>query len=471
MVLPEGEVTKLNIPKKSQNFEEFWNQNENLIKEKDALPFQIQSKHNFIQSKAEESQLENILNNPGLVHLAENIFGNLSDEKAEICRDINQSSKQLLGNPIFWLRKFKSLSQENQKDWIKLIKPVWKSKKIQAIISYLQWSFKEEPKVDLPCYTRPDVQDDFREGIMECCKQAELYDEDLEKVKILAPLTDNPNAPNEDGITPIHWAAGYGYTDIVKVLASFTASPNAPNPDGATPIHVAAETGQTQIIKILAPLTDNPNAPDDDRDTPIHLAAGNGYTEIVKILAPLLRNPNAPNKDGVTPIHEAADRGYTEIVKFLAPLTDNPNVSDKDGETPIYVAAKHGHTEIVTFLAPLTDNPNASDEDGETPIYVAAKYGHTEIVKFLAPLTDNPNASDKDRETPIYVAAKYGHTEIVKFLAPLTDNPNAPNNYGNTPTSGAKNAEICRILETFITSRKSNVEPSEKTSMKRPKKI
>jgi len=53
----------------------------------------------------------------------------------------------------------------------------------------------------------------------------------------------------------------------------------------------------------------------------------------------------------------------------------------------------------------------------------------------------------------------------------LTDNPNAPNNYGNTPTSGAKNAEICRILETFITSRKRNAEPSEKTSMKRQKYI
>ena len=407
MVLPEGEVTKLNIPKKSQNFEEFWNQNENLIKEKDALPFQIQSKHNFIQSKAEESQLENILNNPGLVHLAENIFGNLSDEKAEICRDINQSSKQLLGNPIFWLRKFKSLSQENQKDWIKLIKPVWKSKKIQAIISYLQWSFKEEPKVDLPCYTRPDVQDDFREGIMECCKQAELYDEDLDMVKILAPLTDNPNAPNEDGITPIHWAAGYGYTDIVKVLASFTASPNAPNPDGATPIHVAAETGQTQIIKILAPLTDN---------------------------------PNAPNEDGKTPIHGAAYRGNIEILKILASLTDNPNTPDKEGLTPIYWAAENNYPEIVKILAPLTENPN-------TPLY------------------DN---SDSPGWTPIHIAACNGHTEIIMILAPLTNNPNVPDKDGRTPFDMAKNEEICRILEFFTQSKKRKLaEPPKPQSTKR----
>ena len=84
---------------------------------------------------------------------------------------------------------------------------------------------------------------------------------------------------------------------------------------------------------------------------------------------------------------------------------------------------------------------------------------------------NTPYSPNRDGDTPIHSAARHGHTEIVKILIPLTDNPNAPNNYGNTPTSGAKNAEICRILETFITSRKRNAEPSEKTSMKRQKNI
>ena len=38
-------------------------------------------------------------------------------------------------------------------------------------------------------------------------------------VKILVPLTDNPNAANEDGETPIYWAARWGHTEIVKILA------------------------------------------------------------------------------------------------------------------------------------------------------------------------------------------------------------------------------------------------------------
>ena len=112
------------------------------------------------------SSMEKILNNPGLVHLAENIFGNLNDANVEDCGQINQSSKQILANPIFWLRKFTTaLSKKNQNDWIKVIQSVENSEKEKAIISYLQWNLKKEASEDLPCYTSPAVQVDFRKRI------------------------------------------------------------------------------------------------------------------------------------------------------------------------------------------------------------------------------------------------------------------------------------------------------------------
>ena len=57
-------------------------------------------------------------------------------------------------------------------------------------MSYLQWELKKEDLVDLPCYSSPAVQDDFRKRIFEFCKKfrSELSDEDIEIVKILAPL-------------------------------------------------------------------------------------------------------------------------------------------------------------------------------------------------------------------------------------------------------------------------------------------
>ena len=66
-------------------------------------------------------------------------------------------------------------------------------------------------------------------------------------------MTDNPNAPNKDGDTPILEAAFFGHTEIVEILAPLTANPNAPNRTGKTPIGLASCKGHTEIIKLLAP--------------------------------------------------------------------------------------------------------------------------------------------------------------------------------------------------------------------------
>ena len=50
----------------------------------------------------------------------------------------------------------------------------------------------------------------------------ELSDEDSEIVEILAPLTENPNALNKDGLTPLYWAAFNSHTEIMYLdLSAF----------------------------------------------------------------------------------------------------------------------------------------------------------------------------------------------------------------------------------------------------------
>ena len=115
--------------------------------------------------------MEEIFTNPGLQHLAENVFWNLDAEDLKNCAHINQSCKQILQNPIFCLRKFEHLSKENQNDWIKAIQSVKSSSEGIAIISYLQWNWKKDALVDLPCYSSPAVQDDFRKEIWESCRK------------------------------------------------------------------------------------------------------------------------------------------------------------------------------------------------------------------------------------------------------------------------------------------------------------
>ena len=97
--------------------------------------------------------MEKIVTNPGPQHLAEKVFLNLDVEDLKICGQINQSCKQILEKPIFWLRKFGHLSKESQEEWIKIIQSVKNSNYEKVIVSYLQWNLKKEVEVvDIPYF-------------------------------------------------------------------------------------------------------------------------------------------------------------------------------------------------------------------------------------------------------------------------------------------------------------------------------
>ena len=169
----------------------------------------------------EITPMEKILNNPGLQHLAKTIFWNLDCENLEVCREINESSKEILDNPMFWLGIFvrRGLSMKNQKDWIRAIQLNRNSEMEQNIILYLKWKLKNKDEGDLPCYTNPIVQDEFQNKILDVC---DAYEDEIgngtEVVKILAPLTDNPNAANKWGRTPLDLPTKKEIYEILKTF-------------------------------------------------------------------------------------------------------------------------------------------------------------------------------------------------------------------------------------------------------------
>ena len=161
---------------------------------------------------------------------------------------INQSARKILETPMFWIKKLirNGLSEENQNDWIKAIQSETNFEKKKNIVAYLSWNSKKKNCFDLPCYTKPVAQEDFCKKI---CRAAKNGHTDF--VKILVPLTNNPNASDEHGLTPIFWATFHGHTEIVKILASLTDNPNAPNINGVTPIQIAAQNGYTEIVNFF----------------------------------------------------------------------------------------------------------------------------------------------------------------------------------------------------------------------------
>ena len=68
----------------------------------------------------------------------------------------------------------------------------------------------------------------------------------------MAPLTENSNALNNFGDTPIHEAAFNGHLDVIKFLAPLTENPNTTNlKNGETPVDVAIKRGYNEITQFL----------------------------------------------------------------------------------------------------------------------------------------------------------------------------------------------------------------------------
>ena len=109
--------------------------------------------------------MEKIISNPGLQHLVENILLNLDHQDLEIYQQVNNSFKEILNNPMFWLRKFiqRGLSKKNQSDWINAFRITKDTILEKQVISYLKKCSKNSRVIDPPCYIDEEFLTKFDE--------------------------------------------------------------------------------------------------------------------------------------------------------------------------------------------------------------------------------------------------------------------------------------------------------------------
>ena len=120
------------------------NPNESSNDDETSLEFQPRMKPN----------LEEIINSPGLQHIAEEMFLNLDFKDIMACTQINKSCKEIVENPFFWLKKWRlrGLSKKNHDDWIKAIQITKNTTLEKNVHAYLKIIIKVGHFVDIPCY-------------------------------------------------------------------------------------------------------------------------------------------------------------------------------------------------------------------------------------------------------------------------------------------------------------------------------
>ena len=104
--------------------------------------------------------------------------------------------------------------------------------------------------------------------------------ETTELVRLLLEAGSNPNATDNDGVTPLHWAAGKGMTTAAQMLIAAGAKVNARDSVSFTPLHNAAQGGWCEVARVLLSAGADTTARHSGGQTPLEIVpivvAGSG---------------------------------------------------------------------------------------------------------------------------------------------------------------------------------------------------
>ena len=249
--------------------------------------------------------------------------------------------------------------------------------------------------------------------------------------RTLLEIRDDPYAPDEDGRTPLSYAAESGHAFIARMLLEAEADPDAPDEDGRTPRDWAAESGHAFIARML--LEAEANLPAAAESGNIWSIADNDF-----VLGPILSH-----KCGDTPLHEAARLGRTDVMRMLLEEGGNqfsalgllleeegiPHSVDERGWRgrllhSVDERGWSGPADVVRMLLEARANPDAPNKFGLTPLHCAALGGHADVVRTLLEEGANPTATDALGRTPLRLAAwqdQFGlpvrYAAVVELLA------------------------------------------------------
>ncbi|RHZ72233.1 hypothetical protein CDV55_108790 [Aspergillus turcosus] len=170
-------------------------------------------------------------------------------------------------------------------------------------------------------------------------------------------IWDSSNARNNSTIymkptTALH-AAALGHNEAVaQRLIELGADVNALDEDGASPLHYAAHNSATApaVTRLLLEHGSKTETEDTWQGRPLHRAAGWGNLEAIELLLQYGADVAARGFSGLLPLHNAVERGVYAAVVLLVEGGSDVNARTVTGWRSLDMAENNGFAQISEYL-------------------------------------------------------------------------------------------------------------------------
>ncbi len=293
------------------------------------------------------------------------------------------------------------------------------------------------------------------------------------------------NAKDENGRSPLHWAARGTNIELLAYLVEKGAKVNALDNNGTAPLHSLSARGNVDGIRLLLAKGADIHIQTAEKNTSLHLAAQGGQVEAVRLLVARGADLERVNAYGRSPLVFAArERGGRAVVEALLDLGAKIDAVDKSGDTALALAAWRGSADVVTLL--LERNASVPidgarglqllrsavskalpelfsrmvqrgsdldvEQDGRTLLHAAAEGGSVPIVEILLSRGLDINRKDANGWTPLHFAVDAERTGVVDLLLAKGANKDTRTAIGQSAYNVAEDDDD-RDMMTFLTTK------------------
>eukprot|EP00731_Ephydatia_muelleri_P038669 Em0853g5a len=245
---------------------------------------------------------------------------------------------------------------------------------------------------------------------------------DLELRELLKQRGDHVDILDDNGCTPLMYAAIADSWQAAEMLLNFSARREMTDTEGRTAVHYAAFFGKYNTLKFLISSASAWAPRDSYGRTPLHWSCANGSTKCLQVLLNHAKvvygDINPKDNEGMTPLHCAALFGRPKHISLLNEAECSLVAVDIEGKTALHWTANNSDPSCVLALMeaypPLL---NRRDVYGCTVLHLMAANGSLPLMDTLLRIEGvEVNAQDSTQRTPLHYACLGGHAEVASMI-------------------------------------------------------